>query len=125
MGEGDREVTVDVIEVKSIVARWIEEFTLLGDRLPVLMKAELLDQLAGAPVVITGEGTLLLELPALATLGLGIFRRTFPLRDRVICVAPYLPAGVALGAIASTAVDGPPPGAWRSGEPPARGRGRT
>jgi len=125
MMKGDGEGTVDVTEVKSIVARWIEEFTLLGDPLPQLMKAELLDQLAGAPVVITREGTLLLELPALASLGLGIFRRTFPLRDRVICVAPYLPADVALGAIASASLDGPAPGCWRSGEPPARGRGST
>jgi hypothetical protein len=115
---------LDVTEVKSIVARWIEEFTLLGDHLPVLMTAELLDQLARAPVVITREGTILLELPALATLGLGIFRRTFPLRDLVICVAPYLPAGVALSALSPLSVEDPRPATWRSGEPPARGRGR-
>ena len=113
---------VDVTEVKSIVARWIEEFTVLGAQLPFLMTAELLDQLARAPVVIAREGTLLLELPALATLGLGIFRRTFPLRNRVICVAPYLPVGVALGPIAPSVADGSHPATWRSGDPPARGR---
>ena len=86
----------EVSEVKRGVARWIEELTVSRCRLPESTISELLLQLTMAPVLVDREGEHFLELPGLATLGLGIFQRTFLLSGRTICVAPYLPVNVAL-----------------------------
>ena len=86
----------EVTEVKSAVARWIEELTVSRCRLPDVTIAELLLQLEKAPLLVDRDGDHFLELPGLATLGLGIFQRTFALGGRTICVAPYLPVNVVL-----------------------------
>jgi hypothetical protein len=83
----------DLVGVKAIVARWVEDLRLFGDPLPAPEVRELLRQLSLAPLSLDCEGNAFLEIPGLSTLGIGIFRHSFHAPDGVVYIAPYAPVG--------------------------------
>jgi len=76
-------------DAKTHIGRWIEEVHVGGAGLPLATKEQLLAQLAGAAPVQRADGTLELVLPALSSLGVGIFQRSFRLDSVRVHVVPY------------------------------------
>src|SRR5579864_2728665 len=75
---------------KAVVVRWIENLTVSGQAVPDALKHELLDELANATPISDADGRMVLEIPGLASLGLGIFHRSFSVEGKVVRVAPYV-----------------------------------
>lgn len=60
-----------------------------GTKLHTATREELLSQLASARPVTRTDGTLELVLPALSSLGVGIFQRSFRVEAVLVRVVPY------------------------------------
>ena len=78
-----------MIDAKSRITEWIDGLQVGGSRLASQTKQELLDQLAAAHPVVRHDGTLELVLPALSSLGVGIFQRSFRVDAMLVRVVPY------------------------------------
>ena len=74
---------------KSRITEWIDDMRVGGTRLGATTRQELLDQLAAARPTTRHDGTLELVLPALSSLGVGIFQRSFRLDTVRVQVVPY------------------------------------
>ena len=74
---------------KSRITEWIHDLQVGGSRLGPQTRRELLDQLASARPVTGRDGTLELVLPALSSLGVGIFQRSFRVEAMLVRVTPY------------------------------------
>ena len=82
---------VDLVGVKGLVARWIEELTFSGIALPEQVIRDLHDQLAQAALVPSEKGEYCIEIPGLTALGAGIFQRSFHVQGMIVRVVPYRP----------------------------------
>jgi hypothetical protein len=78
-----------LINAKSRITEWIDDLQVAGTRLGAQTRQELLDQLAAAHPVTRHDGTLELVLPALSSLGVGIFQRSFRIDATLVRVVPY------------------------------------
>ena len=74
---------------KSRITEWIQDLQIAGTRLGPQTRRELLDQLVSARPVTGRDGTLELVLPALSSLGVGIFQRSFRVEAMLVRVVPY------------------------------------
>lgn len=78
-----------MIHAKSRITEWIDDLKVAGAGLGSQTRRELLDQLASARPVTGRDGTLELVLPALSSLGVGIFQRSFRVEAILVRVVPY------------------------------------
>jgi hypothetical protein len=78
-----------LIHAKSRITEWIDGLRVVGTGLGSQTKKELLEQLAAADPVVCHDGTLELVLPALSSLGVGIFQRSFHVEAIRVRVVPY------------------------------------
>jgi hypothetical protein len=78
-----------LIDAKSHITEWIDGLQVAGARIGSQTKKELKAQLAAADPVICHDGTLELVLPALTSLGVGIFQRSFHIKAIRVRVVPY------------------------------------
>lgn len=74
---------------KSRITEWIHDVQVAGTRLGATTRQELLDQLASALPTTRHDGSLELVLPALSSLGVGIFQRSFHCDAVRVRVVPY------------------------------------
>jgi hypothetical protein len=74
---------------KRQIGDWIEDLRIGGAALPPATKQRLLAELASADLVRSADGVLELVLPALSSLGVGIFRRSFRCDSLDVRVVPY------------------------------------
>jgi hypothetical protein len=74
---------------KSHITDWIHDLKVAGGHIGPTTRQELLDQLASARPVRGSDGALELVLPALSSLGVGIFQRSFRVEAVVVRVVPY------------------------------------
>jgi len=74
---------------KSRITEWIHDLQVAGSRLAPGTREALLEQLAVAEPVARRDGTLDLVLPALSSLGVGIFQRSFTCDAVRVRVVPY------------------------------------
>jgi hypothetical protein len=74
---------------KTDITAWIDDLQVAGTRLGPTTREELLSQLASASPVTRNDGTLELVLPALSSLGVGIFQRSFRVEAVLVRVVPY------------------------------------
>ena len=74
---------------KSCITQWIDDLQVAGSRLGPATRQELLDQLALASPTTHRDGTIELVLPALSSLGVGIFQRSFRMDAVRVRVVPY------------------------------------
>ena len=81
--------TDTVIRAKHRITEWIDDLRVAGSHIGAGARQELLDQLASAHPVCGRDGALELVLPALSSLGVGIFQRSFRLDTMVVRVVPY------------------------------------
>jgi len=79
----------NVADAKSRISEWMHELRLAGAKLPAPTKQQLLDQLELAAPVVRRDGSWELVLPALSSLGVGIFQRSFDCRSGRVRVVPY------------------------------------
>jgi len=77
---------------KSHITAWIDDLQVGGSRLGHTTRQELLSQLASAHPVTRHDGSVELVLPALSSLGVGIFQRSFRVEATLVRVVPYGPA---------------------------------
>jgi hypothetical protein len=78
-----------VRRAKSHITEWIQDLRVAGGHIGPSTRQELLDQLATARPVQGRDGILQLVLPALSSLGVGIFQRSFRVEAVVVRVVPY------------------------------------
>lgn len=78
-----------VAAAKGRIGEWIHEVRVGGSHLPQITREQLLEQLASAHLVEGRDGTLELVLPALSSLGVGIFQRSFHCEVGRVRVVPY------------------------------------
>jgi len=78
-----------VTRAKTHITAWIDDLYVGGSRLGLSTREELLAQLASARPVTRTDGTLELVLPALSSLGMGIFQRSFRVESVLVRVVPY------------------------------------
>ena len=76
-------------QAKTRISAWIDDLQVAGSHLGQTTKQELLDQLASARPVTRLDGSLELVLPALSSLGVGIFQRSFRCDAVHVRVVPY------------------------------------
>jgi hypothetical protein len=81
--------TETLSHAKSCITQWIDDLQVGGSRLGAATRQELLDQLALARPTTGRDGTIELVLPALSSLGVGIFQRSFRLDAIRVRVVPY------------------------------------
>ena len=81
--------TDSYVSAKLCVGAWIKDLRIGGAELPSVVRAKLLGQLAEASPVEARDGAWELVLPALTSLGVGIFTRTFRLENVRVRVVPY------------------------------------
>jgi len=74
---------------KGHITEWIHDLKVAGGHIGPSARQELLDQLASAHPVRGRDGTVELVLPALSSLGVGIFQRSFRVEAVVVRVVPY------------------------------------
>ncbi len=74
---------------KSRITEWIDDLQVGGSHLGAQTRRELLDQLASARPVTGRDGAIELVLPALSSLGVGIFQRSFRVEAILVRVVPY------------------------------------
>ena len=86
-----RDDEFDLGLAKVMVAKWISELTVADPSFPTLVTNILLEQLDRAMPVEDREGVLCLEIPALVSLGSGIFRCSFRVKGIQVRVVPYAP----------------------------------
>jgi hypothetical protein len=77
---------------KTHISAWIDDLQVAGTRLGPTTREELLSQLASASPVTRHDGSLELVLPALSSLGVGIFQRSFRVEAVLVRVVPYGPS---------------------------------
>lgn len=68
---------------------WIKDLRIGGAELPSPVRAKLLGQLAEASPIEARDGAFELVIPALSSLGVGIFSRTFRVENVKVRVVPY------------------------------------
>jgi hypothetical protein len=78
-----------VATAKGRIGEWIHEMQVGGSHLPETTREQLLTQLASAHLVPGLDGSLELVLPALSSLGVGIFQRSFNCEAVRVRVVPY------------------------------------
>ncbi|MES1172198.1 MAG: hypothetical protein ABUL77_03085 [Bacteroidota bacterium] len=78
-----------LLRAKSHITEWIHDLQVVGTHLGPSTRQELLDQLASASPVVRRDGSLELVLPALSSLGVGIFQRSFRVETMLVRVVPY------------------------------------
>jgi len=78
-----------VANAKHRVEQWIDGLQLGGRRLSPVTRQELLAQLESADPVHRDDGTLELVIPALSSLGMGIFQQSFRCDAVRVRVVPY------------------------------------
>jgi hypothetical protein len=81
--------TDTVSRAKHRISEWIDDLRVAGGHIGPGTRQELLDQLALAHPVCGRDGALDLVLPALSSLGVGIFQRSFRVEALVVRVVPY------------------------------------
>ena len=81
--------TDTVSRAKHRITEWIDDLRVAGSHIGAGARQELLDQLALALPVCGRDGALELVLPALSSLGVGIFQRSFRVEAVVVRVVPY------------------------------------
>ena len=81
--------TDTVRRAKHRITQWIDDLRVAGGHIGPSTRQELLDQLALARPVPSRDGALELVLPALSSLGVGIFQRSFRVESVVVRVVPY------------------------------------
>jgi hypothetical protein len=82
---------LDLRAAKVLVAEWISGLSVTDPSFPSSVTNILLDQLDKATPVPDREGILCLEIPALVSLGSGIFRCSFRVKGIQVRVVPYAP----------------------------------
>jgi hypothetical protein len=82
---------LDLGAAKLAVAAWINGLDDADRRFPSSVTKHLLDQLEQALPFLDADGVPCLELPALASLGQGIFRCSFRVQGTLVRIAPYAP----------------------------------
>lgn len=83
-------VTADPMSrAKSHITAWIDDLQVAGSRLGFTAKQELLTQLESARPITRHDGSVELVLPALSSLGVGIFQRSFRVETVLVRVVPY------------------------------------
>ena len=83
---------LDLEAAKMAVSAWIDGLEDEDRRLPGSVTKRLHDQLERALPFLDADGVPCLELPALASLGQGIFRCSFRVHGTLVRIAPYGPA---------------------------------
>ena len=81
--------TDTVIRAKHRITEWIDDLRVAGSHIGPGARQELLDQLATARPVRSRDGALELVLPALSSLGVGIFQRSFRVEATTVRIVPY------------------------------------
>jgi len=85
-----RSASLDIVATaKHRIGEWIDGLQVGGSRLSQVTRQQLLEQLASAAPVQRGDGSLELVLPALSSLGVGIFQRSFSCDAVRVRVVPY------------------------------------
>lgn len=74
---------------KTRITEWIDGLKVAGSDLGPATRQELLEQLSAAHPVTRHDGSLELVLPALTSLGVGIFQRSFRVEAVLVRVVPY------------------------------------
>jgi hypothetical protein len=74
---------------KSDITDWIDDLQVGGTELGPSTRRELLTQLESASPVRRHDGSIELVLPALSSLGIGIFQRSFRVETMLVRVVPY------------------------------------
>lgn len=92
---------------KTHITAWINELHVAGGRLGSTTRHELLSQLASACPITRHDGSVDFVLPALSSLGVGIFQRSFKVGATLFRVVPYGPAAVAPHPSATAAIPHP------------------
>jgi hypothetical protein len=87
-----RDHYLDLEAAKLAVSAWIDGLEDEDRRLPGSVTKRLHDQLERALPFLDADGVPCLELPALASLGQGIFRCSFRVHGTLVRIAPYGPA---------------------------------
>ena len=82
---------LDLGLAKVMVAEWISELTVADPSFPTSVTNILLEQLDRATPLPDRDGVLCLEIPALVSLGSGIFRCSFRVKGIQLRVVPYAP----------------------------------
>jgi hypothetical protein len=82
---------LDLGAAKVVVAEWISRLSVTDPSFPSSVTKILLHQLDIAKPVPDREGILCLEIPALVSLGSGIFRCSFRVKGIQVRVVPYAP----------------------------------
>jgi hypothetical protein len=78
-----------VATAKNRVEEWIDGLQVGGRLLSQVTRQELLEQLESAAPVHRADGTLELVIPALTSLGMGIFQQSFRCNAVRVRVVPY------------------------------------
>jgi hypothetical protein len=78
-----------VATAKSRISEWVQGLRVAGASLPTPTQQELLSQLALARPITRRDGTLEVVLPALSSLGIGIFQHSFRCDALRVRVVPY------------------------------------
>jgi hypothetical protein len=78
-----------VATAKNRVVEWIDGLQVGGRLLSQVTRQELLEQLESAAPVHRADGTLELVIPALTSLGMGIFQQSFRCNAVRVRVVPY------------------------------------
>jgi hypothetical protein len=78
-----------VITAKHRITQWIDDLRVAGSEIGPGARQELLAQLALARPVRMRDGALELVLPALSSLGVGIFQRSFRVEATTVRIVPY------------------------------------
>lgn len=78
-----------VVRAKSCITEWIHDLQVAGAGIGPTTRQELLDQLASARPVNRRDGIVEFVLPALSSLGVGIFQRSFRVEAIHVRVVPY------------------------------------
>lgn len=81
-----------VSRAKTDITAWIDGLQVAGSRLGQTTRQELHSQLASARPTTGPDGAVELVLPALSSLGVGIFQRSFRVEALLVRVVPYGPA---------------------------------
>jgi hypothetical protein len=95
---------------KALVKNWIDGLEEAGVSLSDELRQELLDQVAKAIPHLDSEGGLHFEVPALSSMGRGIFQHSFRMGPVAVTVTPYWTQGACAGAAADSGVPGTQPG---------------
>jgi hypothetical protein len=82
---------LDLTAAKVLVAEWISGLAVADPSFPRSVTNILLEQLDRATPLPDGDGVPCLEIPALVSLGSGIFRCSFRVKGIQVRVVPYAP----------------------------------